>query len=218
MRGLFSAVLLTAATGFFSVALAQNPDTQGTSVQENPAGADTPPTFPVPTAPAVPLEPPAREPTPAQVPSEERALAVPAASGREVVNEVLFSLTGESFTSRDLRIFGAVLKEIFHRDRLGEFSADAFQDFILSRLAYREAQVFELKVDARAISEAEHRRLAAFSAAEVAREADIIAKSLNWIELKENQVKQRERFNIWLDVLKRKYQLRIKGAAPAPAG
>ncbi|WP_148284969.1 hypothetical protein [Pseudobdellovibrio exovorus] len=129
----------------------------------------------------------------------------------EVINEALFSLAGnETSTTRDLALYKSVLTEVFRKKNLSQYSANGVQDFLLSRMAYKEAQVFSLKPEAVKISDSVRKKLEAYDKAELDREANLITQSLAWIELKENQLKDRERFQNWIDVLKRKYQLKIK--------
>lgn len=129
----------------------------------------------------------------------------------EVINEALFSLAGnDTSTTRDLAIYRAVLLEVFQKKNISQYSPNEVQDFLLSRMAYKESQIFSLKPDPVAVSDSAKKKLEAFDKVELDREVQLISQSLSWIELKETQLRDRERFNNWVDVLKRKYQLKIK--------
>lgn len=141
------------------------------------------------------------------------ALLTPGGAGAqntETVNEVIFSITGESYTSRDLALFKSVLNSVFSKERISSFSETDFQDFALSRLADKEAQGFSFKAEKTQISESARKKMTAFTDTEIKNEVEVVARSVQWIELKKNQFEQRERFNVWFDVLKRKYQYRVK--------
>jgi hypothetical protein len=127
-----------------------------------------------------------------------------------VLNEVLFSVAGEASTVRDQQIYQAVLDEVFHKPHLSRFSQKPATDFLLSRLSFREASTFDLTSDKIKISENSKKKLSEFSSAEIEREANIVSRALLLIELKENQLKQQERFDTWFEVLKRKYQVKYK--------
>ena len=127
-----------------------------------------------------------------------------------VVNEVLFSVSGEAATARDQQIYQSVLSEVFHKQHLSQFSQKPVSDFLLSRLSFKEASVFDLTSEKTKISESVKKKWAEYSLTEIEREANIISKALLLIELKENQLKQQERFDIWFEVLKRKYQVKFK--------
>lgn len=140
-------------------------------------------------------------------------LAPPAATAQTsaTVNEVVFSITGESYTSHDMALYRQTLNTVFGKTRISEFSETDLQDFILSRLADKEAQGFSFKPEKNyTVSEAARKKMSAYNEDSFNAEVEIVARSLQWIELKKNQLEQRERFNVWLDVLKRKYQLRLK--------
>lgn len=131
----------------------------------------------------------------------------------EVLNEALFSLAGnETSTTRDLALYKSVLTEVFRKKNLSQYSANEVQDFLLSRMAFKESQVFSLNTEPIKASDSARKKLEAYDKAEVDREVSLITQSLAWIELKENQLKDRERFQNWIDVLKRKYQLKIKSS------
>lgn len=129
-----------------------------------------------------------------------------------VVNEVLFSIGTESFTSRDLAIYKAVLHEIFGKTKISQFTKKASDDFLLSRLSYNEAKAFELSSDKSKISEAARRRLNDYSPEEINREYEVISVALALIDIKESQLNSQTRFETWFELLKRKYQLKLKSA------
>lgn len=128
----------------------------------------------------------------------------------QVVNEILFSVAGEPSTSRDMQLYKAVLNEIFQKNKISKFTKKFSDDFLLSRLSYKEAVVFELTGTKMKESDAARRKMADFSKAEIDREIDVVSKALELIEIKENQVKLQARFDTWFELLKRKYQLKLK--------
>lgn len=110
-----------------------------------------------------------------------------------------------------MALYRQTLNTVFGKTRISEFSETDLQDFILSRLADKEAQGFSFKPEKNyTVSEAARKKMSAYNEDSFNAEVEIVARSLQWIELKKNQLEQRERFNVWLDVLKRKYQLRLK--------
>lgn len=127
------------------------------------------------------------------------------------LNRVLFAVGASSWTTRDREAYEAVLSEFFKKKSLSQFSKSADSDFLLSRLAFREASVFELTPDQRRkAGEVDRKKLSAFSAAEIDREMDYILKAAVMVEIKESQHKESGRFNSWYELLKRKYQVRMK--------
>lgn len=129
-----------------------------------------------------------------------------------VVNEILFSIVNEPSTSRDMQIYQSVLNEIFQKNKISQFTKKLSDDFLLSRLSYKEAKVFELTGTKVKVSESSRKKLSEFSPAEIDREIDTISKAMELIEIKESQVKQQARFDAWFELLKRKYQLKLKSS------
>lgn len=128
----------------------------------------------------------------------------------QVMNEVLFSVSGTAATSFDRQTYTGVLNEVFQKKSLSTFSRDPASDFLLSRLADREARIFDLPGEKPKISESARKKLSDLSAEEIDNEAGLIARALALVEIKEAQLKQQERFDTWFELLKRKYQLKIK--------
>ncbi|MEQ1721867.1 MAG: hypothetical protein ABL930_01735 [Pseudobdellovibrio sp.] len=87
---------------------------------------------------------------------------------------------------------------------------------MLSRLSSSEALVFDIQGDQKKITDSERKKMSDFSADEIENEMAVISKALSIIELKENQLAKenqltpQERFETWYEVLKRKYQVKIK--------
>lgn len=126
------------------------------------------------------------------------------------VNRVLFSIGTTSWTSRDREVYQFVLNEVFQKKALSQYSKNPENDFLLSRLSYKEAAVFELSSGEKNKMADLGKKLNGFSATEVERETDYISKALILIEIKESQHKDSRRFNSWFDLLKRKYLVRLK--------
>lgn len=127
-----------------------------------------------------------------------------------LVNEILFTMDGESLTLRDLKLYQAVLREVFKKDRLSDFNLKEPEDFLLSRVCYREAKTFETQGVPYKITEQNKKKLVDFTDDEIEIESASIAKAIGLIEIKESQLKQKERFFAWFELVKRKNQVRIK--------
>lgn len=127
-----------------------------------------------------------------------------------IVNEVLFSVAGHSWTARDRQLYEALLKEAYGKEGLTKFSVKRKEDFLLSRLSAREADAFDLQPEKNKLIDAIKKKTNQFSATEIENELTLISKALTIVELKENQLKQQERFDTWFELLKRKYQVKIK--------
>lgn len=134
------------------------------------------------------------------------------AQNEAVINEILFSIANESVTSRDRQVYQSVLSEVFQKDRVSQFTKKLSDDFVLSRLSYREAKVFELRSVEVKLNESMKKKLSEFSQREITREVEIIGKAIALIEMKETQLKQKDRFDTWFALLKRKYQLKLKSS------
>lgn len=126
------------------------------------------------------------------------------------LNRVLFSVGGTAWTSRDRAVYQSVLSEIFQKKSLSQFSKDAENDFLLSRVSSKEAAVFDFAGEPVVVSEASRKKLKEFNSDEVDREVALIRKAAAFIEIKESQHKDAIRFNAWFDLLKRKYVVRLK--------
>ena len=142
------------------------------------------------------------------------ALAQPPATlPREaVVNEVLFSIGSVSSTARDMRLYKLVLAELYQKTKISQYSKKPFDDFLLSRLSFSEASAFELKSEKSKISDAARKKLSDFSLDEIVRENDSIAVAIALIDIKEGQLRSQTRFDTWFELLKRKYQFKLKSA------
>lgn len=132
------------------------------------------------------------------------------AAERTELNKVLFSVGDQSWTLRDMELYRSVMSDIYKKKSLTQFSKDEFNDFIVSRISLKEADVFQISYDKKAVTEAERKRLAAFTKEEVDREVTAVAKAEALIEIKEAQHKDNARFNTWYELMKRKYVVRIK--------
>ena len=129
-----------------------------------------------------------------------------------VVNEVLFFAANESATARDRQIYQSVLREVFQKTTIGRFIKKQSDDFLLSRLSYKEAIAFGLQNTEIKVPETAKKQLTEYSKAEIDREVEIISKALALIEIKEAQFKEKDRFDTWFEVIKRKYQVKFKSA------
>jgi hypothetical protein len=133
-----------------------------------------------------------------------------------LVNEVLFSVAAKSATARDRLLYETIIQEVFEKKQLSRFSKKKSDDFLLSRLCSREAEVFDISPDKKIVSDSARKKMNDFSTTEIENEISLISKALSIIELKENQIVKenqltpQERFDTWYEVLKRKYQVKIK--------
>ncbi len=124
--------------------------------------------------------------------------------------KVVANVGGESWTNRDMQVYETVLSEIFKKKKLSEFSKSDYNDFLLSRMSFKEAKNLNLTGDKIVVSEADKKRLANFKSEEIDREVELIAQAQNIIEIKESQHKEATRFNNWFELMKRKYVVRTK--------
>lgn len=130
-----------------------------------------------------------------------------------VMNEVLFSIANESSTSRDRLVYQRVLNEVFKKDTISQFTPKTADDFLLSRLSYKEAKAFDMHGNEMKINENSKKKLISeFTQSEVERELEVISTALALIEIKEAQLKGKERFDTWFELIKHKYQLKIKSS------
>ena len=128
------------------------------------------------------------------------------------LNQVLFYESKQSWTSRDQELFNKLKKEVVQKERLSAFTETSDEDFLLSRLSAREALLFEVTPLKFKITETERNVLAGYSRSEIDEELNHLGLAVALVELKESQLKQKLRFKTWLDLLKRKYQFKIKSA------
>ncbi|MCC2679526.1 MAG: hypothetical protein K0R29_2102 [Pseudobdellovibrio sp.] len=129
---------------------------------------------------------------------------------RTELNKVLFSVGDQSWTMRDMDLYRSVMSDVYKKKSLTQYSKDEFNDFLVSRISLKEADVFQISFDKKVPTEPERKKLAAFTRDEIDKEVTAIAKAEALIEIKENQHKDSARFNTWYELMKRKYVVRIK--------
>ena len=132
-----------------------------------------------------------------------------------VFNQILFTEGDQSWTSRDFKLYKKIILLVTKNEKLNAFSKDTQEDFLLSRLLKREALLFEIKpqnLALPALSKSEFNKLELneFSKSEIDQELSMISDALALVELKNSQMTQKIRFQAWMDVLKRKYAVKIK--------
>lgn len=132
---------------------------------------------------------------------------------RVELNKILFTAGNTSWSSRDQQIYQSVLAEVFKRKKISQYSQTEFNDFLLSRLAEKEANTFELTYDKVEVSEAQKKKLG-FSTAEIKDEVERVSKAITLTEIKESYHNDPKRFASWFDVMKRKYTVKIKTIEP----
>jgi hypothetical protein len=126
------------------------------------------------------------------------------------LNRVVFSVSGQAWTSRDRDVYQNVLNTVFQKQMLSQYSKNPENDFLLSRLSSKEAAVFDFKGEPATVTEANRKKLKDFTPEEIEREIALISKTTTFIDIKESQHKDAIRFNAWFDLLKRKYVVRLK--------
>jgi hypothetical protein len=141
----------------------------------------------------------------AQVPGN-----TPPQSAPQVVNQILFYESQQSWTARDRELYEKIKKEVLQKSRISQFAENGDEDFLLSRLAVREAVLFEVTPNKYHVLDLQRAGLSDFSGKEVEEELKQLGLATSLIELKESQLKQKLRFKTWFDLLKRKYQVKIK--------
>lgn len=140
------------------------------------------------------------------------AAAQPPIPKEAVVNEVLFSIGNVSYTTRDSLIYKSVLAELYQKTSISQYTKKPFDDFLLSRLSFSEANAFELKSEKSKVTESARKKLSDFSLEEITRENENIAVAIALIDIKEGQLRSQTRFDTWFELLKRKYQYKLKSA------
>lgn len=130
----------------------------------------------------------------------------------QVINQVLFFESSQSWTSRDFELFEKVKKEVLQKSRISQFTESENEEFLLSRLSAREALLFEVTPAKFRLSEAQKKSFSDYSTKEIDDELSQLGLATSLIDLKEDQLKQKIRFKTWLDLLKRKYQVRVKSS------
>jgi hypothetical protein len=109
-----------------------------------------------------------------------------------------------------MQVYQAVLSEVFKKKKLTDYSQSDFNDFLISRLSLKEANLFQITYDKKSLAPADRKKIGLFSKEEIDRELELISKAQALIEIKENQHKDASRFNTWFELMKRKYVVRVK--------
>ncbi len=132
-------------------------------------------------------------------------------SAPEVVNQILFSEADQSWTLRDFKIYKSVLLAVTKTEKIAEFSENPLDDFVVSRLLKREALLFEIAPQSITVPvNLKEANGEVFTKLEIEQETQMIAEALALLQLKQNQMSQKVRFKAWIDVLKRKYSVKMK--------
>lgn len=138
-----------------------------------------------------------------------KVASIPEAS-QAVFNQVLFTEADVSWTSRDLKLYKKLLQLLTKKEKMTPFSKSSTEDFLLSRLLKREALLFEIAPQKLSMSSSVNSELSGFTKLEIEQEIKMISEALALLDLKSSQVSQKIRFQVWMDVLKRKYSVKIK--------
>ena len=117
---------------------------------------------------------------------------------------------------RDQQVYQAVLSEIFKKKNLSPYSASESDDFVLSRLSEKESSLFDLNYEILKATETQKKHLSNFTSSEVDKEIAAISKATAIIEIKESKKQDQARFKTWVELLKRKYQFKIKSGEITP--
>lgn len=132
-----------------------------------------------------------------------------------IFNQILFTEGDQSWTARDFKLYKKIILLVTKNEKMNAFSKNDAEDFLLSRLLKREALLFEItpqKLVLPVLSKSEHNKseLNEFSKKEIDQELIIVSESLALLDLKSSQMSQKIRFQAWMEVLKRKYAVKIK--------
>lgn len=131
--------------------------------------------------------------------------------GNQIVNQILFSEGGTSWTSRDQVLYKKILSAALKQEKLTEYSENEMDDFLISRLVKREGSAFEIKPSSEWLSpNLKNLNLGDYSKKEIEDEVKSVAYAMTFLNLREKQITQKARFKAWIDVLKRKYQVKMK--------
>ena len=134
---------------------------------------------------------------------------LPTASG-DVFNQVLFTEGNQSWTSRDFKLYKKIVLLVTKSEKMNAFSKNAVEDFLLSRLLKREALLFEIAPQKLVLPALNKSDLSEFTKSEIEQELVMISEALALLDLKNSQMSQQIRFKAWMDVLKRKYAVKMK--------
>ncbi len=146
-----------------------------------------------------------------QSPVITKSTAVEPSPSIVTLNSILFSEGNQSWTTRDFNIYKKLVHHLTRQEKLCLQVDSIAYDFMVSRLLKREALLFEIKPKKFEFAVAGHPDLAEYSKSEITDEIETIELVSALLDLKEKQMNQKEaRFKAWVDVLKRKYSVRIK--------
>lgn len=129
---------------------------------------------------------------------------------KELLNQVLFSEGSDSWTSRDFALYRKVISTYLKKEKLSDYAESALDDFIISRLLKREALLFEISPTDTFNYNPSKLGPGEYSKKEIETELKDLAYAEALLNLKEKQMAQKARFKAWIDVLKRKYLVKIK--------
>ena len=127
-----------------------------------------------------------------------------------VFNQVLFTEGNQSWTSRDFKLYKKIVVLVTKSEKMNAFSKNAVEDFLLSRLLKREALLFEIAPQKLVLPALNKSDLSEFTKSEIEQELVMISEALALLDLKNSQMSQQIRFQAWMDVLKRKYAVKMK--------
>lgn len=128
------------------------------------------------------------------------------------MNAVLFSEGEQSWTQRDFNLYKKILNHIPKKGESVGASESLPDDFLISRLLSREALLFEIHPEKLELSSGFKTDAADYSKVEINEELKVIALSRALLDFKEKQMSQKIRYKAWIEVLKRKYAVRIKAS------
>ncbi len=138
------------------------------------------------------------------------AKPVPAEKPLTALNAVLFSEGEQSWTQRDFNLYKKILNHVPKKEESSTLSDSLAENFLISRLLSREAELFEIQPEKLELSPGFKTESADYSKTEINEELKVIALSRALMDLKEKQMSQKIRFKAWIEVLKRKYAVKIK--------
>ncbi|MBC7464762.1 MAG: hypothetical protein H7256_02115 [Bdellovibrio sp.] len=132
------------------------------------------------------------------------------APNKEVFNQILFAEGFQSWTKRDLTLYKKVLAAYMKLDKISDFSDSVDEDFLVSRLLKSEALVFDIHPQDQFVFNPSKLPAGEYTKKEIEDELKGLSYAVALLNLREKQMTQKARFKAWIDVLKRKYQVKIK--------
>lgn len=132
----------------------------------------------------------------------------------QIINQVLYSSSKQTWTLRDFKLYKSVLKKYFSIDRVSDFAENDQEDFLVSRLTFVESQTFGIRNDKTLPAFDGSKKIdlefSDYNVKEILNEIRIIHDAYEFLNLKKTQMSDKDRMRAWFEVLKRKNSVRQK--------